>query len=97
MKHHNYYVYIITNVLHTVLYTGVTNDFDRRMQEHKENRGNQKTFSGKYNCYIPVYWERFSSIQVAIEREKEIKKLSRARKEALIATINKNWDSLVAD
>jgi putative endonuclease len=89
--HHNYYVYIITNITRTVLYTGVTNDLERRIAEHKENKGNQKTFAGRYNCFILIYWERFSDSNVAINREKEIKKFSRARKVALINSINKDW------
>ena len=97
MKNHNYYVYIITNFTRTVLYTGVTNDLSRRMAEHYENRGNLTSFSGRYNCHILLFWERYSYVKTAIEREKEIKKMSRARKEALIATMNKDWEALDPD
>jgi putative endonuclease len=94
MFHHNYYLYIVTNITRTVLYTGVTNDLSRRIQEHFENRGKPETFAGRYNCNILIHWERYPSITDAIDREKEIKKYSRARKEALIAKLNPNWESL---
>lgn len=67
------------------------------MQEHLEQKGNPKTFAGRYNVNILIYWERFSDIKVAIDREKEIKKMSRARKEALIAKMNKNWEALESE
>ncbi|WP_341350794.1 GIY-YIG nuclease family protein [Sabulibacter ruber] len=50
MKQHNYFVYIICNPGKTVLYTGVTNDLEVRLQQHKENRGRPETFAGKYYC-----------------------------------------------
>ncbi len=48
---HQYYVYIVTNPTKTSVYTGVTNDIRRRIQEHFENRGNPNTFAGRYFCY----------------------------------------------
>ena len=84
----NFFVYITTNPRKTTLYTGVTNDLERRMKEHFENRGNPKTFAGKYFCYNLIYYERYSSINMAIEREKEIKNLSRQLKMELIKTMN---------
>ncbi len=92
MKHHNYYVYITTNPEKTVLYVGVTNDLDRRMEEHLEdNNGAQSTFAGKYFCYNLIYYEYYSHIQWAIAREKQIKRMSRAKKEMLIARFNPHW------
>jgi hypothetical protein len=56
MKFHNYYVYITTNPKKTVLYVGVTNDLDRRMEEHYEDCfGGRKTFVGRYYCYHLIY------------------------------------------
>jgi putative endonuclease len=75
-----FYVYITTNHNKTVLYVGVTNDLRRRLYEHKENKGNGKSFTGKYYCYNLVYYEHFSHIDHAIEREKEIKKWRREKK-----------------
>ncbi len=88
MLNQNFFVYITTNPGKTTFYTGVTNDLFRRMQEHYNNRSNQKTFAGKYYCYQLVYFERYDSINMAIEREKEIKDLSRDKKIALIKTTN---------
>ena len=68
------------------LYTGVTNNLDRRVKEHKEGGGG--AFTAKYKCHKLVYYEDFGLIEQAIEREKEIKKLSRAEKERLIDMLN---------
>lgn len=84
----NYFVYIVTNPSREVLYIGMTNDLKRRLMEHFENRGNAKTFAGKYFCYKLLYFERHYSALAAIEREKEIKKWSRKKKDALIKTEN---------
>lgn len=89
---HNYFTYIITNPKKTVLYTGITNDIERRLSEHFENRGNKSTFAGKYYCYNLFYYERYSNINHAIEREKEIKLMRRSLKEELIKTMNPNMD-----
>jgi len=91
---HNYFVYITTNPAKTVLYIGVTNDLRRRLFEHQENKGNNLSFAGKYFCYNLVYFERFQYIQHAIEREKQLKRWSRKKKENLIKTENPNWNFL---
>ena len=70
------------------LYTGVTNDLDRRVREHKDGSGS--VFTAKYKCHKLVYYEDFGLIDQAIEREKKIKKLSRANKEKLIDKMNPN-------
>ena len=89
-----YSVYIITNKTKTVLYTGVTNDLTRRLIEHYLNAGKLETFAGKYRCHFLVYYEDYQYINDAIAREKEIKKWSRRQKEALINSVNPNWDIL---
>ena len=66
--------------------TGVTNDLDRRVREHKEGSGS--VFTAKYKCHKLVYFEEFGLVDQAIVREKEIKSLSRAEKDRLIDTIN---------
>jgi putative endonuclease len=91
MKDHQYFVYIITNLNKTVLYIGVTNDLTTRLKQHYDNRGNKDSFAGKYYCYQLLYWERFQYIEHAIEREKELKKWSRAKKERLINGFNNEW------
>jgi putative endonuclease len=94
MRFHNYFVYIITNPAKTTLYVGVTNDIKRRLFEHYENRGNNKTFAGRYYCYKLVYYEYFNDINEAIGREKQIKKYRREKKEILINQFNKGWKFL---
>ncbi len=92
---HNYFVYIVTNALKTVLYIGVTNDLRVRLYQHKEDSMNDKThFAGKYNAYFLVYWERFQFIEDAIRREKQLKGWSRSKKEALINVFNPEWKFL---
>jgi putative endonuclease len=88
MRQHNYFVYIVTNPTQSVLYIGVTNDLNVRLQQHFDNRGKRETFAGKYYCYNLVYWERFQYIDHAIEREKELKKWSRIKKDSLIDSFN---------
>nr|MBK9650721.1 GIY-YIG nuclease family protein [Bacteroidota bacterium] len=92
---HNYFVYIVTNKNRTVLYTGVTNDLERRLYEHEKNsKSINKTFTGRYNAYFLIYWESFQYIQHAIEREKEIKGWTRLKKENLINGFNPDWKFL---
>jgi len=91
MWNYNFYVYITTNPVKTVLYVGVTNDITRRLAEHFQNKGNKRTFAGKYYCFNLLYYEHFTHIDKAIEREKEIKKWRREKKEALIASSNPEW------
>ena len=92
MRIHIYYVYILTNTHHNVLYTGVTNDLERRCHEHKQKRING--FTQKYNVDKLIYFERFDSIDSAIDREKQIKGFSREKKQALINQLNKDWKEL---
>ena len=73
-----YYIYIIANQYNTVLYTGVTNDLIKRIYEHKEKL--IAGFTKKYNVNKLVYYEIFSDINNAIEREKQIKAGSRQKK-----------------
>jgi len=88
----NYFIYIVTNPKRTVLYIGVTNDIERRIYEHVDDATDEKkSFAGKFNCYHLIYWERFSSPEEAIAREKQLKKWNRKKKETLIATQNPDW------
>ena len=93
----NYYIYITTNPDKTVLYTGVTNDLKRRLFEHYDGRGERSHFTGKYFCHKLLYFERFDNIEDAIEREKQIKKWRREKKEFLIKTKNPKWKFLNAE
>jgi len=78
-----YFVYIITNHTNTVLYTGVTNNLERRLYEHK-NKINVSSFSKKYRLYKLLWFEQFDNIKDAIETEKRIKGWKRHRKINLI-------------
>jgi len=89
---HLYYVYILTNVSNKVLYTGVTNDLERRCYEHKHKI--VKGFTQKYNVNKLIYFEIFEEIELAISREKQIKGYSRSKKEALINQVNVHWNEL---
>ena len=90
-----YYAYIMTNAYNKVLYTGVTNDLERRCYEHKQKI--VKGFTQKYNVYKLVYFEKFYFIDLAISREKQIKGYSRAKKIALIYKFNKEWKELYSN
>ena len=83
---------MMTNRNKTVIYTGVTNDLKRRVQEHKDEKG--ISFTKKYNINMLVYYESFGSIYDAIAAEKRIKAGSRAKKIELIESINPYWKDL---
>ena len=88
-----YYTYILTNKYNKVLYIGVTNDLERRVAEHRS--GMIPGFTQKYNCHKLVYFEEYSEVEMAIAREKQLKKWSRPKKDTLIATMNKEWEELM--
>ncbi|OJU77964.1 MAG: excinuclease ABC subunit C [Bacteroidetes bacterium 47-18] len=86
----SYFLYILTNKAKTVLYIGVTNDLKRRLYEHEQHLI-VNSFSDRYNCVLLVYYEVFENISLAIEREKQLKKWSRAKKNTLIDNVNSEW------
>ena len=72
---------MVTNASKTTLYTGVTNNIQKRLSEHDlDSNTTKKSFPGKYNCVHLVYYEGFQSVEKAILREKEIKKWRREKK-----------------
>ena len=89
-----YYVYILASYRDT-LYTGVINDLERRVHEHKQGLGSQ--FTRKYNVSKLVYYEATGDVTSAIEREKQIKAWRRAKRVALIESMNPNWMDLAKD
>lgn len=90
-----YFVYIICNASKTVLYTGITNNWQRRINEHiSDAETNKLTFAGKYNCRHLIYLEEFMFVADAIAKEKEIKGWNRKKKENLITLHNPDWDFL---
>ena len=86
------WVYIMTNKRNTTLYTGVTNDLCRRVCQHRAGAGS--AFTRKYNIRKLVYYEAYDGPHNAIEREKQIKGGSHARKVALIEAVNPEWRDL---
>lgn len=84
-----YYVYILTNHTKTTLYVGVTNNLERRLYEHKNKLIDG--FSKRYNLNKLVYYEETTSIESAIEREKQLKGYARSKKDILIITKNPYW------
>ncbi|NMA48828.1 MAG: GIY-YIG nuclease family protein [Tissierellia bacterium] len=86
---------MITNWNNKVLYTGVTNDLERRMYEHKNKL--VKGFTSKYNVDKLVYFDVTSDIVSAISREKEIKGWSRKKKNQLVESINPKWRDLTKE
>ena len=90
-KEHDYWVYILTNWKKTVLYVGITDNLSRRLIEHYISRGKLETFAGKYYCYNLVYYEWYQYVNNALTREKEIKKLLREKKIAIIEGANPEW------
>ena len=90
--HKTYFVYILSNKNNTTFYIGVTNDLMRRVYEHKS--GQIEGFSKKYNTDKLVYYEETSDINIAIEREKQLKRWSRKCKENLIKSKNPKRDDL---
>ncbi|MBO3697387.1 GIY-YIG nuclease family protein [Roseivirga sp. E12] len=89
-----FHVYILTNSTKKVLYTGITNDLSSRLVEHYLERGNKKTFTGRYYCHYLLHYEYHHTAIGAIEREKEIKGWRRAKKEELINSQNPKWEFL---
>lgn len=91
-KQSSFYVYILTNLRNTVLYTGITNNLVKRTYEHKNKLADG--FSKKYNLNRLVYFEIFNDPRSAIEREKQIKGGSRQKKINLIEQTNPGWKDL---
>ncbi len=90
-----YCVYILSNQTNTTLYIGVTGDINRRVYEHKN--GLIEGFTKKYNVDKLVYVEHCSDMNVALAREKQLKKWSRKKKEVLINSLNPYWSDLMSE
>ena len=87
-----YCVYIMTNKLNTVLYTGMTGYLEGRVFQHRQKE--IKGFTKKYNVTKLVYYEVFNDPQSAIAREKQINAGSRRKKIELINLLNPEWKDL---
>ncbi len=94
-RDYDFWVYVVTNRNHSVLYLGVTNSLARRISEHREGTG--ANFPAAYRCSKLVYYEHFTDASEAIAREKQIKKWSRTKKVDLIKGMNPSWLDLGSD
>lgn len=92
MREHSYFVYILASGRNGTLYTGVTNDIVRRIWEHKNDLIDG--FTKKYGVHILVWYEFHEDINLAIAREKRIKRWNRAWKIKLIEKENSGWNCL---
>ena len=92
---YTYYVYILANKTNSTLYIGATNDIYRRANEHNEKVVD--SFTKRYNVNKLVYIEEYSSVEDALNREKQLKKWRREKKDALINSINPQWKDLLLE
>jgi putative endonuclease len=95
MSERSYFIYIMSNPVDSVLYIGVTNNLQRRVYEHKEKM--VEGFTSKYNCNKLVYYEETDEVASAIEREKQLKKWNRQKKDYLINQFNPERKDLSLD
>ena len=88
----NPFVYILANQRNGTLYIGVTSDLPKRIYEHKH--GLADGFSKKYKVHHLVWYEKYESMESAIQREKAMKKWNRSWKIKLIEATNPDWNDL---
>src|SRR5262249_4748197 len=91
MPRYKFYVYIVASIAR-VLYTGMTNNLVKRVEEHKD--ATFEGFTSNFRECRLVYWESFDDVRKAINREKQIKRWRRDKKIALIETVNRDWHDL---
>ena len=89
-----YFVYMLTNPSRTVLYIGVAGDLTRRLAQHRS--GETGGFTARYHTHRLVYFEQTTDVRAAIAREKQLKGWSRAKKDALVESVNPLWQDLSA-
>ena len=87
------YVYILSNYNRTTLYIGVTSNLETRIAEHRN--GTASVFTAKYKLFYLLYFEEFQSIQLAIAREKQLKRWHRDWKFNLIKSVNPELKDLM--
>ena len=88
----DYFVYILTNRNDKVIYIGVTNNLERRIYEHKQELVDG--FTKRYHVHKLVFYEQTGDIHAAIAREKQLKCWTRAKKNALVESMNPQWQDL---
>ena len=87
-----YFVYFPTNKTNTVLYIGVTNQLSRRIAQHRNEM--VEGFSKTYHTHKLIYYESFFDVNNALTREKQLKRWTRAKKDALVNAVNPMWEDL---
>ncbi len=85
-------VYIVSNANRT-LYAGITTDPVRRLEEHRTGKYDN-AFTKRYNFDRMVYFEACADQRAAAKREKQMKRMSRAEKIAMIEAVNPSWKNL---
>lgn len=93
-RERHYFVYMIASISR-VLYVGMTSNLRKRVWEHKN--GIFDGFSKQYRCHRLVWFESYDDVANAIDREKQLKRWSRVKKEWLIAQKNPTWEDLAAE
>ena len=88
----SYSVYILTNSYNTVFYTGITNNLQRRVYEHKNKLVDG--FTKKYNMWKLIYFEEYPDVRDALEREKQLKDYRREKKLVLIKKENPQLEEI---
>jgi putative endonuclease len=88
----SYYVYILASPRNGLLYVGMTNSLPRRLEEHQN--GEIEGFTKKFGIHKLVYYEVFEDVLNAISREKQLKRWTRAKKNALVEKVNPEWADL---
>ncbi len=95
MNTRSYYIYLLTNWNHKVMYVGMTNDLERRVHEHRQQLVDG--FTARYKVHKLVCYEQTADVHTALAREKQIKKWRREKKNALVNAMNPNWRDLSED
>jgi putative endonuclease len=88
---HHYYVYIVASRTH-ILYIGITDNIERRVEQHRN--AEIQGFTATYHCNRLVFWEPYQYVQKAIAREKQLKRWRRSKKIWLIELANPTWADL---
>ena len=96
MRFRHYFVYVMVNWNNKVMYIGMTNNLIRRISEHK-NKCIPGCFTKRYNITKLVYYEIFQDVNLAIRREKELKKWRREKKNRLVESANPGWEEMVLE
>lgn len=91
----SYFIYILASRPRGAIYIGVTNDLENRVQEHRVGKGSKHV--AKYGIYKLVHFEEFQEIDMAISREKRLKRWRRQWKDELIESHNPNWNDLYSE